>query len=60
MEQFNAWAARVIGVVRTVLVLVLLAVIAMTAARWFGFRVPITVNPTEIAYLAGAFWLVTR
>jgi hypothetical protein len=42
--------------------LAILLVIGMTATKYFGARAPFVTaaNATELAYLAGAFWLITR
>lgn len=45
------WISRIIN---TGLALIILAIVA----RYFGARLPIpTPSPTELAYLAGAWWL---
>lgn len=50
----RTWLVRIVSVV-------ILALIAISILRHFGVSLPIRpMGHVELAYLAGAFWLVTR
>lgn len=61
MNQFNAAMAQVTGIVRQIVGLALLIAVATAALKMFGVRLPVAApGAQELAYLAGAYWLVTR
>jgi hypothetical protein len=59
--NFNSVVSLVTGVIRPIVGLALLVAIATAALKMFGVRLPVAApGAQELAYLAGAFWLISR
>jgi len=59
--NLNALLAQATALLRTIVGLALLIAVATAALKMFGVRLPVaTPGAQELAYLAGAFWLVSR
>jgi hypothetical protein len=61
MQQFNHAVSQAAGVLKLVVGLALIIAVAAKALTMFGIRLPVSApGAQELAYLCGAFWLVSR